>query len=100
MDETMIKTELRPELRGSYDPNADVLHLAVGEPAAVEGTGFAGGIELDYDIKSGMPCAVLVFGYFRNGWPEKTEALSKIISEHLAVSGEGLSATIRGIIGK
>ncbi len=100
MDETMIKTDLRSELRGSYDPDVDVLHLAVGKPAEVEGTGLEGGIELDYDVKSGMPCAVIVFGYFRNGWPERAEALSRIVSRHLAVSSEGLFATIRDIVGK
>jgi hypothetical protein len=77
-------------LMATYDAAVDVLYVAKDAPADVEGTGLAGGIELDYSVETGAPCAVTVLGLDRNGWlkDKKLTKLAEVIGEHLSANPE------------
>ena len=72
-------------LRVSYDRGVDVLHLATGKRADLEGEGRPDGIELDYAVDDGRPCAVTVFGYMRHGWIPRLRELAQIAGSHLSI---------------
>ena len=82
-------------LRASYDGEVDVLHLASGVPADVEGDDLPGGIELDYSVADGHPCGVTIIGYVRNGWDRKVTELSGIVARHLSVDPQTVVDIVR-----
>ena len=82
-------------LRVSYDRAVDVLHLAAGEPSAVEGEGLACGVELDFSVDDGRPCGVTVLGYHRHGWSERLADLATIVGRHLSLSPGDVAGAIR-----
>jgi hypothetical protein len=85
----------QPDVTADYDRTADVLYLMRGSLRPVEGTGLAGGVELDYALEDGSPCGVTVIGFRRNGWHERPEELAEIASDHLAESKGKLTKTIK-----
>jgi hypothetical protein len=85
----------QPDVTADYDRATDVLYLMRGSLRPVEGTGLAGGIELDYALEDGSPCGVTVIGFRRNGWHEKPDELAEIASRHFTESKDKLTKTIK-----
>jgi hypothetical protein len=85
------------DLTADYDLAADVLYLMRGSLRPVEGTGLAGGVELDYALEDGSPCGVTVIGFRRNGWHERLDELAEIASGHLVESKCKLARAIRRV---
>ena len=87
-----------PDLRGSYDRKVDVLHLAIGNPAEVEGDGLPNGVELDFATKTGAPCGVTIIGFHRNGWAERLRELAQIVARHLSLDERDTFIRIEEIV--
>lgn len=85
-------------IAADYDRNADVLYVARGERVPAEGEGLPGGVELDYALTDGSPCAATIIGFRRNGWPERVEELAGIIGRHLSVSSRTAVEAIRAAV--
>ena len=83
-----------------YDRNADVLYIARGERVPAEGEGLAGGVELDYALADGSPCAATVIGFRRNEWSQRLEELAGIIGRHLSVGPRRIATAIRAAIAR
>jgi uncharacterized protein YuzE len=87
------------KLKASYDPDADVLYLNLGEPVPIEGDGLPRGVELDYAMEGGQPCGVTVIGYNLNGWNNSMSELAMIAAAHLSVSAERAAGSIASAVG-
>jgi hypothetical protein len=88
----------RPQVTVDYDRPVDVLIVTLGERVPMEGEGRPGGVELDFAIYSGTPCAVKVIGFLRNGWSSRVGQLTKEIAEHLSVPPLELAEEIERVV--
>jgi hypothetical protein len=93
-----LKKNRSAAVAADYDSNADVLYIARGERVPAEGEGLPGGVELDYALADGSPCAATVIGFRRNRWPERVDALAGIIGRHLSIGPKRVAAVIRAVV--
>lgn len=82
------------ELRVVYDRPVDVLVVMLGKLGPSEGEGHPRGIELDYSLSNGEPCAVKVIGFHRNCWSRNIENLALLIATHLSVDPVDITSAI------
>jgi uncharacterized protein YuzE len=78
-----------------YDRASDVLYISSGDRVAVEGEGCAGGLQLDYALADGKPCAATVIGFRRNGWPDRLSELAGLVARHLGVAPDDVSRALQ-----
>jgi hypothetical protein len=86
----------RPRLIADYDRPVDVLVITLGKRMPMEGAGRPGGIELDYSLSTGKPCAIKVIGFRRHDWPKHLDRLTGVIADHLDVSMDVVKNVILG----
>jgi len=82
------------QMTADYDQDADVLYVLDGEPRAVEGEDFPGGLIRRYALNDATPCGVTVIGYHRNRWNRKPSELAKIVAEHLGADVEHVRSLV------
>jgi hypothetical protein len=93
-----LKKNRPAAVAADYDRNADVLYIARGERIPAEGEGLPGGVELDYALADGSPCAATVIGFRRNGWPERVDELAGIVGRHLSIGPRRIAGVIRDAV--
>lgn len=60
----------------------------------MEGEGRRGGVELDFSLQTGEPCAAKVIGFYRNGWAARIGQLAQQIGKHLETDALELAILI------
>jgi hypothetical protein len=93
-----LKKNRPAAIAADYDRNADVLYIARGERVPAEGEGLPGGVELDYALADGSPCAATVIGFRRNGWSERVGELTGIIGRHLSIGPRRIAEALRAAV--
>ena len=94
-----VQTKLSP-VSADYDPETDVLYVTLGDPIECEGDGLENGVELDYAVADGKPCAATVVGFHRHRWEANVAGLAQIISGHLNIVDQPVAVAIRGAVGR
>lgn len=83
-------------LNVSYDGDADVLYLALGQPVPALTDEDDHGLLVRHAVSDGHACGVTVLGFHR-AWQARSQALSELVGRHLHVSPKVVLKTIRSV---
>lgn len=79
----------------TYDREADVLYVAIGQPEPAVGE-VINGVIYRYSNATKAPCGATVLGYRDEGWSNRLSDLADEIANHLPVLSGDLVKVIKG----
>jgi uncharacterized protein YuzE len=86
----------RMELAVNYDPNADVLYVALGKPVPSITDEDDDGLLVRFAKGSGTPCGVTVIG-FASQWVNSTDRLARLVGDHLHIAPKAVADALRSV---